>query len=139
MDGFDYDPLELTADPALHRDRRRAGMRTPRAYLCSMPGCPNVIADRPGRCAEHRRGAGRGSVGYGSAWAKVRNRYIAEHPVCERCGSSGPWLDVHHIDGRSPLDPGANGWANLQTLCRSCHRRDTEHAKRRSAASETAT
>jgi 5-methylcytosine-specific restriction endonuclease McrA len=94
-----------------------------------MPFCPNIV-DGPGRCPEHRRGASSGSPGYGSRWAKVRAAYIREHPVCEVCGSSGPWLDVHHRDHRSPLEPGANVWANLQTLCRSCHRAVTEHAKR---------
>jgi 5-methylcytosine-specific restriction protein A len=98
-------------------------------HLCAEPFCPNVV-DGPGRCPEHRHGRARsGSDGYGAKWRKVRDAYLREHPACEGCGSSGPWLDVHHRDGRSPLEPGANDWHNLQTLCRSCHRRVTERAK----------
>jgi 5-methylcytosine-specific restriction endonuclease McrA len=94
-----------------------------------VPYCPNIV-NGPGLCPEHRRGrATSGTAGYGSKWARIRNAYIPEHPRCQDCGSPGPPLDVHHIDGRSPLEPAANDWHNLKTLCRSCHRRVTERAK----------
>jgi HNH endonuclease len=68
----------------------------------------------------------------------VRDHYIAQHPHCELCGAPG--IDVHHLDGRNPREPSANDWSNLGTRCRSCHRRETEHAKRdRAAPSVTAT
>lgn len=97
-------------------------------HLCAEPGCPNII-DGPGRCPTHQAGrAPSGTQGYGHTWRKVRNAYIAEHPMCERCGA--PALDVHHRDGRHPGEPGANHWTNLEALCRSCHRWETEHTKR---------
>lgn len=102
--------------------------RTP--HLCAEPGCPAVLDDGPGRCPDHKGGPGRpGSRAYGWRWQRIRNAYIAAHPKCERCGM--PALDVHHRDGRSPLDRGANTWTNFEALCRSCHRRATEDAKRK--------
>ena len=68
---------------------------------------------------------------YGSvAWKQLRNWYITEHPLCERClakGISVPAEEVHHrkrfsegttMDERYELllDP-----LNLQSLCRKCH------------------
>lgn len=101
-------------------------------HLCAEPNCPNVLLNGPGRCPEHRKGRARsGSDGYGWAWTRIRTAYIAEHPRCNRCGK--PAVDVHHRDHRGPLDAGANAWANLESLCRSCHRRETEHAKKRRA------
>jgi 5-methylcytosine-specific restriction protein A len=100
-------------------------------HLCAEPYCPNIVIGA-GRCPEHRRGRSMsGTRGYGSRWTRVRNAYLAEHPACETCGSGGPWLDVHHRDHRHPDEPGANDWTNLQTLCRSCHRRVTEHDRRK--------
>jgi len=50
----------------------------------------------------------------------VRDRYIAEHPMCERCGA--PAIEVHHRDGRHPGEPGANDWSNLESVCLRDHR-----------------
>jgi len=94
-----------------------------------MPLCPNIV-DGPGRCAEHRRGAASGASGYGAKWAKLRARFIAQHPVCELCGSPRP-LDAHHVDHARPGDPTFYRWDNLQALCRSCHRKLTEAEKKR--------
>jgi 5-methylcytosine-specific restriction protein A len=109
--------------------------RTP--HLCAEPGCPVILDDGPGRCPEHRRGrAGSGTRGYDtSAWRRARDRYIRAHPDCEHCGA--PAIDVHHRDHRHPSEPGANDPANLESLCRSCHRRVTEHAKRERSPSWT--
>jgi 5-methylcytosine-specific restriction protein A len=82
-----------------------------------------------GRCPEHRRGASSGSSGYGSRWATVRAAFIAEHPACQDCGSTGAWLDVHHVDHARPGDPTFLDSRNLRTLCRACHREVTERAK----------
>ena len=44
---------------------------------------------------------------YGRAWEKIRNRYIAAHPL------------VHH---KKPIsDGGTNEESNLMSLCNSCH------------------
>jgi 5-methylcytosine-specific restriction protein A len=92
------------------------------AHLCGYPGCPEVL-DNPGRCKAH--GNRRSTPGYGSGWKRVRDAYIREHPWCERCGEEAQ--EVHHKDGRSPLEPGANAWSNLAALCRPCHRWVTYH------------
>ena len=104
--------------------------RTTTPHLCAEPYC-TAIVEGPGRCPEHRRGrSSRGSPGYGSKWARIRNAHVAVHPVCQDCGSSGPWLDVHHGDHARPGDPTFLDSNNLRTLCRGCHRRVTELAKR---------
>ena len=96
-------------------------------HLCAEPSCRVILDDGPGRCPEHRGTPRSGTPGYGAAWRRARDPYIAEHPDCEICGR--PAVDVHHRDGRHPSAPGANAQSNLQSLCRSCHRRETEHTK----------
>jgi 5-methylcytosine-specific restriction enzyme A len=96
-------------------------------HLCAEPYCTRII-DGPGRCPDHQQPARSGTTGYGASWRRARDAYIAAHPRCERCPA--PAVDVHHRDGRHPSEPGANAWHNLESLCRSCHRRATEHAKR---------
>jgi 5-methylcytosine-specific restriction enzyme A len=98
-------------------------------HLCPEPGCPEVLLDGPGRCHRHRGSASSGTRGYGASWRRDRNRYIAAHPLCERC--QAPAVDVHHRDGRHPSEPEANAWSNLESLCRSCHRRATNLARSR--------
>ena len=59
---------------------------------------------------------------YGRAWEKIRNRYISEHPLCEKCLSESkctPAVLVHH---KKPIaDGGTNEESNLMSLCNSCH------------------
>lgn len=64
-------------------------------------------------------------------WKKLRNAYISQHPLCERCmlnGISRPAEQVHHIkefmsgqndDERWQLLSDSN---NLMSLCKECHR-----------------
>ena len=109
--------------------RESLGMARMTPHLCAAPFARTSWTG-PG-CAEHRRGSrSSGSPGYGSKWARIRNAYIAEHPRCQDCGSSGPWLDVHHVDHARPGDPTFLDSRVLRTLCRSCHRSVTEHAKK---------
>lgn len=104
--------------------------KVPRLLLCREPYCP-IFVERSGYCPDHRAGKSRsGSSGYGARWAKVRNAHLSMHPVCEDCGSSGPWLDVHHGDHAGPGDRTFLSSAALRTLCRSCHRKTTEAAKK---------
>jgi hypothetical protein len=58
----------------------------------------------------------RRSTGYGSAWQHARALALdrAGHR-CEVCGATGV-LQVHYIDGRSPLEPGANATSNLKVV-----------------------
>lgn len=68
---------------------------------CSYPGCPNLCDGQ--YCEEHRKQARRQydkyerspyvNKKYGRAWKRIRDRYVAEHPLCEMCLEQGklPW------------------------------------------------
>jgi 5-methylcytosine-specific restriction protein A len=111
------------------------GRKTP--HLCSTPGCHQIVLTGPGKCPEHARGwdrwrqtpeGQRRGVGYSHSWRKVRDAYIGEHAVCERCGR--PAAEVHHRDGRHPSERGANDWRNLMAVCVGCHRALEREARR---------
>lgn len=59
---------------------------------------------------------------YGRTWKRIRDRYIAAHPLCEQCEKDGrltPAEEVHHV---KPLSQGGtNDYANLMALCTPCH------------------
>lgn len=97
---------------------------------CSYPGCPALTDGR--YCEPHQKlidqqyekydrdPATRKS--YGRTWKRIRDRYIAAHPLCEQCGKTGkltPAEEVHHI---KPLSKGGtHDEGNLMSLCTSCH------------------
>ncbi len=97
---------------------------------CSYPGCPRLTDSR--FCEEHQKTIDRQyekyqrnpavKKRYGRSWKRVRDRYIAAHPLCEKCVSLGrvtPAKEVHHIQ---PLSRGgSNDEENLMSLCTSCH------------------
>ena len=99
-------------------------------HPCSYPGCPNRTDGQ--YCEDHRKIARRPydryerqpDVGkkYGRAWKRIRDRYVQEHPFCERCFEEGrmtPVEDVHHI---IPVkEGGTHAKENLMSLCKSCH------------------
>lgn len=97
---------------------------------CSYPGCPKLTDGW--YCGEHRKiitahynkherdPASRKR--YGRAWKRIRDRYIAAHPLCEECLKAGkvtPAEEVHHI---KPLSRGGtHAEGNLMALCKPCH------------------
>ena len=91
---------------------------------CAYPGCPNLTDGR--YCPEHQSKInsdyekyGRDKNvkrKYGRAWKRIRDKYAAEHPFCERCFERGI------------LEGGTHDRSNLIALCKSCHSR--EHAER---------
>ena len=97
---------------------------------CSHPGCPRLCAER--FCEEHKQTENRRynryqrnpaiNKRYGSAWRRIRARYIKAHPLCEDCLAAGrytPATEVHHV---LPLsEGGTHGEGNLRALCHSCH------------------
>ena len=97
---------------------------------CSHPGCPKLTDGR--FCAEHAKQEAKRYERYqrdpatrklyGQTWRKVRDRYRAAHPLCERCLERGritPTQEVHHI---KPLSQGGtNDCGNLRALCTPCH------------------
>ena len=63
-----------------------------------------------------------------TAWRKMRDTYLHEHPLCEDCLAKGkvtPATDVHHI--KSAFKNGEVQWGlllnyeNLAALCKECH------------------
>ena len=63
-----------------------------------------------------------------TAWRKMRDTYMKEHPICEKCLEKGkitPAVDIHHK--RSPFQGGEVNYAllldydNLMALCKDCH------------------
>ncbi|MBS4008076.1 MAG: HNH endonuclease [Clostridium sp.] len=97
---------------------------------CSHPGCPKLTDAR--FCEEHEKAEAKRYERYqrdpatrklyGSAWRKVRKRYIAAHPLCENCLEQGqvtPAQEVHHV---KPLSQGGtNDYGNIRATCTSCH------------------
>lgn len=97
---------------------------------CKHPGCPN-LTDKS-YCKEHakterdlyNRQYRRTDINkvYGSQWRKIRERYVALHPLCEKCKEQGrlvPVDEVHHIVPTSR--GGTHKFSNLMSLCKSCH------------------
>lgn len=97
---------------------------------CSHPGCPELVEGR--FCIQHEKEEnkryekyGRDPASkrrYGRAWKRIRDSYVAEHPLCEACLKSGKYTktqEVHHI---LPLScGGSHERSNLMALCKSCH------------------
>jgi 5-methylcytosine-specific restriction protein A len=91
--------------------------------------CPCRPAARKARhkAYDAQRGS-RHERGYDNVWARLRNWYLADNPLCEHCLLDEviePAVDVDHVipikvapDRR--LDP-----TNLQSLCRRCHNMKT--------------
>ncbi len=97
---------------------------------CSYSGCPNLTDGR--YCEEHAKQEARRYEKfdrdpatrrrYGRAWKRIRDRYIAAHPLCEQCQKEGritPAQEIHHI---LPLSHGGtHSEDNLMALCTPCH------------------
>lgn len=97
---------------------------------CSFPGCPKLTHGR--FCEEHAKLEARRYEKYdrdpavrrryGRAWKRIRDRYIAAHPLCEECKKQGkltPAEEVHHV---IPLSRGGtHAESNLMALCKPCH------------------
>lgn len=97
---------------------------------CSFPGCPELTDGR--YCDTHQRQVDahynkyerdpQTRKRYDRSWRRIRDRYIAEHPLCEECQKYGrltPAEEVHHI---IPLSKGGtNADSNLMSLCKKCH------------------
>lgn len=97
---------------------------------CAYPGCPKRTDKL--YCPEHAKAVRQNydryvrspdvNKKYGRAWKRIRDRYAAEHPLCERCLKEGRVTlmdEVHHI---LPISRGGtHDKSNLMSLCHSCH------------------
>ena len=97
---------------------------------CAYPGCPKLSDGR--YCEEHRKLVAKNyekytrapeiKKKYGSRWRRIRDRYVKQHPFCERCLEEGritPVAEVHHI--LPVARGGTHEKSNLMSLCQSCH------------------
>ena len=57
-----------------------------------------------------------------SSWKRIRDKYAAEHPFCEKCYEHGVLVPVEEIHHKLPLsEVGTHDRSNLIALCKSCH------------------
>lgn len=90
---------------------------------CTQPGCPALVV-HPGRCPRHALVRGTSTEqGYGAAWRKIRDAFLAEHSACVEClrtlGFYVEATDVDHVVPRS--QGGGDDESNLQSLCKRHH------------------
>jgi len=97
---------------------------------CKYPGCPKLTAGRfceihakqDAQEYERYRRDPETRKRYGYAWRRIRARYIAAHPLCERCDSNGRLTPAEQVHHKIPLtEGGTHKEGNLQALCRACH------------------
>ena len=101
-------------------------------HPCSYPGCPRLVESGERYCTEHARIAAKhyelyerdpaARKRYNAEWRRIRERYVAAHPLCERCLKEGRYTPAEHVHHILPLsEGGTNDEANLMAVCRSCH------------------
>lgn len=93
---------------------------------CKVGTCSNLTANA--HCDKHKERAGsdRPSTtarGYDARWRKLREAYLAEHPICEHCEAAGRVTLATLADHKVPISAGGEplDWRNLQSLCIPCH------------------
>jgi 5-methylcytosine-specific restriction enzyme A len=62
--------------------------------------------------------------GYDWAWAKLRTRWLKQHPLCAECERNGrltPATEVDHIIPIRKAPERRLDDTNLQSLCHPCH------------------
>lgn len=92
--------------------------------ICNYPNCGKLIEKGKSYCTEHYKSHdGRYKRTY---WKKVRKAKIARNCFCELCEKKGKYIKteiVHHIkDAQEHVDLFFD-IDNLQSLCRSCHKK----------------
>ena len=97
---------------------------------CSYPGCPKLTDGR--FCEEHKKQENRRYEKYdrdpavhrryGRAWKRIRDRYVSQHPLCEKCLEHGKLTMTEEVHHKLPLSEGGiHAQSNLIALCQSCH------------------
>lgn len=97
---------------------------------CSHPGCPNLTDGR--FCEQHEKEEARRyetydrdpavKKRYNRTWRRIRDQYIAEHPLCEQCEMNGKLTRAEEVHHKKPLsEGGTHDKSNLMALCKSCH------------------
>ena len=97
---------------------------------CSHPGCPRLTDGR--FCEEHAKAEAQRYEKYdrdpavrrryGRAWKRIRDSYVQQHPLCERCQEQGKLIPTEEVHHKVPLsEGGTHARSNLIALCKSCH------------------
>ena len=97
--------------------------------VCLESGCPELIPQSRRRCPTHaaayERTIARAEPGKygGRRWRIARRAYLTDHPICERCNVRL----ADHVHHRTELRDGGPMYqqANMESLCRSCHSKET--------------
>lgn len=99
-------------------------------HPCAHPGCPALTHERycpahaqqeARRYEQYQRDPGTAKR-YDKNWRRVREAYLAAHPLCEMCLLEGKCVPASMVHHRRPLAAGGtNAAENLQSLCDSCH------------------
>lgn len=103
-------------------------------HACAWAGCSVLLPPGEKYCLPHKEAAERQydqerghahKRGYDKVWARLRQKQLAEFPLCHECqklGRTTAATMVHHVvpirEGGRRLDQ-----ANLESLCRPCHER----------------
>ena len=105
---------------------------------CRQPGCSTLVTGPIGYCDPHRKeswaaqnkvrrstfeGHARQAFYWSPRWRAFRRIYLASHPLCVMCESSGRVASATEIDHVVPVSRGGETWddGNLQALCKPCH------------------
>ncbi|MDL2318175.1 HNH endonuclease [Eubacteriales bacterium OttesenSCG-928-A19] len=117
---------------------------------CNHPGCPALTDGR--YCDKHKKMTNAhynkyerdpaSSKRYGADWRRIRARYIAAHPLCERCLEEGRHTPAETVHHRVELSAGgSHAEENLCSLCFAHHsaihmakRNKQRNAQRRKAS-----
>ena len=97
---------------------------------CSHPGCPRLTNGR--FCEEHAKAEAQRYEKYdrdpavrrryGRAWKRIRDNYVQQHPLCERCQEQGKLIPTEEVHHKVPLsEGGTHARDNLIALCKACH------------------
>jgi len=115
--------------------------------ICRKAGC-NHLLDKPGYCQIHGTLASGWYVtsratstqrGYGAHWRKLREQTLErDRGLCQPCEAEGRARLATEVDHRVAKSNGGNDeLANLQAICRECHRRKTAADRRQRRSTKT--
>ena len=103
---------------------------------CNRAGCKGLVQDnvcsacgpRPKHGTDNRQGAA--ARGYDANWQALRQAYITDHPLCERCMSQGRARVAAMVHHKHAIRKGGDALPDndgLMSVCVECHAR--EHSK----------
>ena len=119
-------------------------------YLCSWPGCFNLVDEPRSYCDRHKAAAQAKQTNadakpyrkpwdgaqrpndplyHTARWRALAKAVIAQHPACQICGATER-LQVHHIEPPKGNEELFFDSANLMVVCFDCHQRLTLEERR---------